>query len=462
MTIRPLPFSVCILAGLLLIVLAANTKVPSAQASPPTTIGTPKVVVIDVHGTVWPGQAKFVINSLDQAAKDGASAVILDVDTFGGFAMSATEVKDAIFRHDRDFTTVGYVHDRALSSGSLITLSCKYIAMAPGGVLGSAQPHPDMNGGSPDPELLSWARKEFSSTAEARGRNADIALAWVTSPGPLPSLGIKEGDILTLTTKQAQANGYCDVVANGYPDILAFLKLSGATVQEQHLDFWTSAALVISEPWVTALLLGLGIAAVIIEMLTLHSWGIAGAIGGGVVFVVFLAHILAGTATWLGMIVFIAGIALLLFEIHVLPGHGLAAVGGLACIFLGIYLAIGGSQSNAIVPAATSLLVTTGTIIAFFVYLPKSRIWRVMGQNMQQRPAMGYVTSADYTDSLGRVGVTLSPLRPSGAADFDGIRMTVVSEGAFLQPGTRVEVVKVQGSRIVVREVETAAIDPTL
>ena len=439
---------ILVLAALSCVLGLLNTPSFAAGAGP-----ADKVYVIDVHGTVWPGQATFVEDQLNEAAKQGASAVILDVDTFGGLASAATDIKDAIISHGKDYTTVGFVHNRALSSGSLITLSCKYVAMSPAATLGSAQPHPDMSGGEPDPEELSWARKEFQSTAEFRGRNPAIALAWVTSPAPIPSLDIKEGDILTLTTQQAQANGYCDVVASGVPDILAFLKLSGATVVPEHLDFWMSAAEWISDPWITALVLGLGLALVIVELLTLHSWGVAGIIGGVAMIIVFIAHILTGTAMWIGIIIFVAGIAFLLFETHVLPGHGFSAIAGLACIFVGLFLAIGGASSGSILPFCTSMLITLGTIIAFFAYLPKSRLWKLVGQNMQQRPAMGYVASAVYTDLLGQHGITISPLRPSGAAEIDGMRFTVVSEGTFLQPGSPIEVVLVQGSRIVVRSV---------
>jgi membrane-bound serine protease (ClpP class) len=446
-TCRVLVLAATVLLSMLAYSLCSGARVNAADA---------KVYVIDVHGTVWPGQASFVKEKLDDAAKDGASAVILDVDTFGGLADAATDIKDAVISHDKDFVTVGYVHDRALSSGSLITLSCKYIAMAPAATLGSAQPHPDATGGDPGPELLSWARKEFSGTAEFRGRNPAIAEAWVTASSPLPALGVKEGDILTMTTDQAKANGYCDIVASGYPDILSFLKLSSATVVPEHLDFWQAAAEWISDPWITALILGLGLAAVIVEMLTLHSWGIAGLIGGVAVAVVFIAHILTGTATIIGILIFLAGIALLLFETHVLPGHGLSAIAGLGCIFFGLFLAIGGGSAGSLLPFCTSILVTIGSLIAFFAYLPKSRLWRLVGQNMQQRPAMGYVSSADYTDLIGRRGVTSTMLRPSGAAEIDGMRFTVVSEGSFLQPGAPVEVVLVQGSRIVVREISEA------
>lgn len=428
----------------LLMLLTGSWFAPPARAAG-------EVYVIDVHGPVWPGQAKFVTQALDKAAQDRAAAVVLDVDTFGGLAASATDIKDAILKHDADYPTVAYVHNRALSSGSLITLSCKTIAMAPGSTLGSAQPHPG-GGGDPDPETLSWARKEFSSTAEYRKRDPNIALAWVTAQTAIPSLGIKEGDILTLTTDQAKAHGYCDVVVVGVPDILAYLHIAGAPVTPVHLDAWQSAAEWISEPWITALLLGLGLAAIIIEMMTLHSWGLAGVIGGLVVAAVFAAHIIAGTATWIGILLFLGGIALILFETHVFPGHGLWVLGGLICVFLGMFYALGGGTAGGLAPMLTAMFVTLGCIVAFFAYLPRSPVWRVLGHSMQQRAAAGYVAGGDFTAVLGRTGTTVSPLRPSGVVEVDGQRLTVVTEGAFLAPGTPIEIIRVQGSRIVVRE----------
>jgi membrane-bound serine protease (ClpP class) len=402
---------------------------------------------------VWPGQATFVENKLNLAQRDGASAVILDVDTFGGLAQSAVDMKDAVLSHDRDFVTVGYVHNRALSSGSLVTLSCKYIAMAPGASLGSAQPHP-AGGGDPDPETLSWARTEFRSTAEARGRNPQIAQAWVTSPISIPTLSIKEGDILTLTTDQAKENGYCDVEASSLPDILNFLKLPGAELVSEHLDVWQSAALAIANPWVTVLLLVVGTGLIIWEMLTLHSWGFAGAIGGIVVGMVFLAYILTGAATWIGAILFVAGVGLVLFELHVMPTHGILLFAGVICAAVGLFFALGGDQQNAVFPASSSILLIATLLILFLFYLPKSKIWKIFGQPGRQRAIAGYVSSANYTGFLGAAGVALTPLRPSGIADFDGARLDVVSSGSFIPSGTNVEVCLVEGSKVMVRLLE--------
>jgi membrane-bound serine protease (ClpP class) len=413
----------------------------------------PKVYVIDVHGPVWPGQATFVEDKLDEAERNGASAVILDIDTFGGLAQSAVDMKDAILSHNRDYVTVGFVHNRALSSGSLVTLACKFIAMAPGADLGSAQPHP-AGGGDPDPETLSWDRTEFSSTAEARGRNPVIASAWVTSPVAIPSLSIKEGDILTLSTDQAKENGYCDVVAADVPDILAFLKLPGAEITTYNLDFLQSSALAISNPWVTTLLLAIGTALIVWEMLTLHSWGLAGIIGGVVVGLVFVAHVIAGTAGWIGMVLFVAGVGLVLFEMHVLPTHGVLLLSGSIVAAIGLFYALGGDKQNAMYPASVSVILVAILIVGFLFYLPKSRFFKVFGQPGRQRAAAGYVSSSDYTGFLGSVGRSVTPLRPAGIADIDGTRLDVVTAGSFLPPDTDIEVYRVEGSKVVVRVLE--------
>jgi membrane-bound serine protease (ClpP class) len=415
----------------------------------PPACASPKVYVIDVHGTVWPGQATFVKDKLDEAARNGASAVILDVDTFGGLAASAVDIKDAIFSHDRDFITVGYVHNRALSSGSLITLACKYIAMAPGASLGSAQVHPS------DPESMSWAHSEFTSTAEARGRNPNIASAWVTALAPVPSLGVKEGDILTLTTEEAQKNGYCDVVAAGYPDILTFLKLPSAVLVPEHMDFLESAALLVANPWVTILLLVIGAVLVIWEMMTLHSWGIAGAIGGVILAIVFLAHIIAGTAGWIGILLLIGGAVLILLETHVMPTHGLLLLAGTLLAAVGLFFALGGDRQNALFPATSSLVLIVAIMVGGLFYLPKSRIWKVLGLPNKQRATAGYVSSADYRGYLGAIGTTISLLRPSGIAEFDGARLDVVSSGDFIPANTSVEVFHIEGSKVVVRRTGT-------
>ena len=65
----------------------------------------------------------------------------------------------------------------------------------------------------------------------------------------------------------------------------------------------------------------------------------------------------------------------------------------------------------------------------------------------------GYRSTEDLDVFLGKEGVTTTVLRPTGMAEFDGVRLNVVSEGEFIQSGTRVQIVRVEGSRILVRTI---------
>lgn len=398
----------------------------------------PRVVVINIHGTLWPGTATFVRAQLDQAYKAGAAGVILDLDTASGSETAAEEIKQAIGEHDGAFPIAAFVHDRALGPGSLVAIACKPLAMTPGGSLGEAS---------------GLSKGDFRSAAEATGRNPAVAVAFVAAESNLPALGVRAADSLTLTAKQAQAAGYADLVTTYPSEIIVKMGtgLAGAQTQTVSLDFWTAAALWITQPWATILLLALGLALIVAEILTLHSWGIGGVLGGILVAIIFAAYIAVGAATWIGILLFLGGCALLLLETHVLPGHGWPALAGLTLIFLGMFYALGGTGAGAIYPASISLVITIAVVIAFFVYLPRSGVWKRLGQAGSQTAAAGYVSSEDYTGFLGRTGTAVTQLRPSGTAEIDGIRLPVVTEGDFISAQTAVQVVMVQGNRIVVR-----------
>lgn len=218
---------------------------------------------------------------------------------------------------------------------------------------------------------------------------------------------------------------------------------------------WDQSAQWIVSPWTTIGLLTLGCLLLFIDLLTPHTWGLMGTLGVLFVGSVFAAHLTSGTAGWIGVIVFLAGIALLLLELHVIPGHGITGMGGLLLLFLGMFWSLGGSQ-NAAFSLSVSAILTTLSLIGFFAYLPKSPVWKKLGQQMQQRTSLGYVTSDSRMHFLGRAGRAASVLRPSGLADIDGVRLDVVTEGEFLEAGTPVVVIKVEGSRVVVDQAEQA------
>lgn len=419
-------------AFLVLVLLLAAS---AGRAAPP------RVVVINIHGAIWPGTATFVRQQLDSAYREGAAGVILDLDTTGGSPAAAGDIKQAVLDHATAFPIAAFVHDHATGPGSLIAVACKTLALSPGASLGNAP---------------TGAKSEFRAAADANGRNPAVAAAFVSADSDLPALGVKAGDSLSLTSGQAQGASYADLVTAFPTQVPAAMGpgLAGAQLSTVELSSWQAAALWITQPWATILLLALGLALVLAEVLTLHTWGVVGIAGGVLVALIFAAYITVGAATWVGVLLFLGGCALLLLETHVLPGHGWPALTGLALIFVGLFYALGGSQAGALYPAATALCVTVALLVAFFLYLPKSGVWKRLGQPMRQTAQSGYVSSDDYTGFLGQRGVTVTLLRPSGTAEFEGVRLPVVSDGEFVPPGTAVQVVTVQGNRIVVRPEE--------
>jgi len=420
-------------AFLCLLVLLCGLLISiSAQAAPP------QVYVVSIHGTVWPGTAVFVRKQLDTAFQQGASGVILDLDTTGGSEAAAVEIKQAILNHAAAYPIAAFVHDHATGPGSLIAVACKTLAFAPGGSLGGA------DGGS---------KSDYQAAASASGRNPAIAAAFVSADSDLPALAVKAGDPLTLTATQAQSAGYADVVSALPSGVLAKMgpSLVGAQLVPVELSPWNTVALWVTQPWATVLILAIGLALIMTEILTLHSWGVAGIFGGLLVALIFAAYITVGAATWVGVLLFLAGAALLLLETHVLPGHGWPAFTGLALIFAGLFYALGGPGNGALYPAATALFMTLAILAAFFLYLPRSGVWKRIGLPLRQTALGGYVSSDDYTPYLGQFGIAVTLLRPSGTVEIDDVRLSVVTEGEFIPLGTRVQVVMVQGSRIVVR-----------
>lgn len=107
---------------------------------------------------------------------------------------------------------------------------------------------------------------------------------------------------------------------------------------------------------------------------------------------------------------------------------------------------------------AVSLLIASAVSITAFILLT-----RVLGKRMKffkkfvlndsTNTENGYVSNQTRMDLIGKVGVTFTPLRPAGTVIIDDERLDVVSEGSFTEKDKKVKVVKVEGSRIVVREI---------
>ncbi len=131
---------------------------------------------VPIQSTIDLGLPPFIERAVEQAESEGAEAIVFDIDTFGGRVDGATQIKDAIL--DSKVLTVAFINRRAISAGTLISLSCERIYMTDGGTIGAATAV-DMSGKKGSEKVISYMREEMASTAESRGRSEEIARGMV-------------------------------------------------------------------------------------------------------------------------------------------------------------------------------------------------------------------------------------------------------------------------------------------
>ncbi|HET6895268.1 MAG TPA: NfeD family protein [Candidatus Baltobacteraceae bacterium] len=207
----------------------------------------------------------------------------------------------------------------------------------------------------------------------------------------------------------------------------------------------------LNTPLVSAVLLTVGLLGLLLEMQTLH--GVAGLLGLSALGLFFGAHVADGQASILVIILAIIGLAGILWELHVVPGHGAPGVLGGAVLLLSVLLAFGTPMIFVAMQTVASAIVLT--VILFYV---ATRIFpeNAWIKKLTFAGAQGadYVTSSDFSSLLGKSGVAASYLRPSGVALVDGERVDVLTQGEFIHEGTPVRITRVEGARIFVEPIE--------
>ncbi len=403
----------------------------------------PLVYSVPVKGTIEHGVAAFVARGLREAREAGAEAVIIEIDTPGGFVDAALKMRDSIMT--AGVPTLAFVNTRAWSAGALIAIACDDVGMKMGGSMGAAETRPK------EEKYISAMRAEFEATAEMRGRNPKIAGAMVDADVEIPDL-IERGKILTLTAKQAKDVGYADYTARDIGDLLEQAGLAGAELHEVDMSSseWLGRAL--TNEVASQVLLTLGLVGLAVEVFT-PGFGIPGAIGLVSLALFFGGRIVGGLAGW---VLFLVGLALLLLELFVIPGFGVAGILGIVSIFGSLILSYP-TPAQAMGAISISLVVAVFLILLLIRFLSRGgrklgRAGRIVLEH-SEAPEEGYVGVEDLRSLLDAEARAITPLRPVGAINVGGRRIEAISEGGFVLEGTHVRVVRVEGNRVFVRPI---------
>ena len=424
----------------------------------PAQTARPVVYVAPISGVIDLGLAPFVDRVLEEAASAEATAVILEINTFGGRVDAAVLIRDALLR--TRVRTVAFVNKRAISAGALITLATETIVMADGGTIGAAMPvEMGPPGGAAQPvaeKTVSYMRKEFRATAESRKRPPLLAEAMVDADVEIPGV-IDKGKLLTLTTEEALQHGLADVRADSLAAVLQFLHLTGAEVHTASQTWAETLVRFLTHPVMGSLLMTLGLLGLIVELRT-PGVGVPGVLGVASLALFFWGHWLVQLAGWEELLLVGSGLVLLALEVFVVPGFGLTGMLGLTALLGGLGLSVVGAGATwevilmAMGRGALALLLALAASLALLRVLPRLPFGRrLVLETELPTGAAGAAAPERDRRWLGQCGTATSPLRPAGFAHIDGERVDVVSDGELIEAGQPIEVIRVDGNRIVVR-----------
>lgn len=499
-----------ILSGMLLILLAVTAVAQEEQPRPPADASEEALqpagaYVIPIRGEISPSLVAYLRRTVDEARAASPQYVIFEVDTFGGRVDSALQITTLIGSLT-NVPTVAYVTADptgtgvSWSAGALISMACDRIYMAPGTSMGAAAPvFQTAEGGmemAPE-KTVSAVRTQMAALAEKNGYPEEIAVAMVdqevelfevfvdgelqvATAASFPSLERSaedagqtvergavisaSGKLLSLTAGDMERYG---VSSGTLPSLSALYEHLGVPewevtrVQETAAD---EAVALITSAGFTSLLILAGLIALFLEI-TSPGFGVPGTIAIACFAVLFASNFLLGTVGSLELLLFLAGLLLLVLEIFVIPGFGAAGISGIALIVFSLVL----SMQDFVLPdfrwqwdlLHRNVLLVLGNVVGAFVaffaiahFVRRTPLFGRIALLGTQDTSEGYTvqTADNEVRYVGKAGFAVTTLRPSGKAEIDDEVVPVEADGEFIPAGTEIEVTRVNGNRVIVRK----------
>jgi membrane-bound serine protease (ClpP class) len=431
-----------------LLVLAAAAGIAAAGAAPVTRTGHLNVVTID--GSINPASSDYLQKAIAESERDGAAALLLELDTPGGLVASTKDIIQAML--NAKVPIIVYVAPQgawAGSAGTFITIAGNVAAMAPGSSIGAAHPV-GIGGGAPsddedDESADPGAQKAenllaafIESIAEERKRNVE----WAAK-------AVRESE--AVTADKALELGVIDIVAATRSDLLEQLKehpfpFQGETVvvdvvdSRQRLiemDALTRVLNVIVDPNVAVLLLMAGLLGLYIEF-NQPGTVVPGVVGAACLLLALIAMQIL-PFSWIGLLLIAAGIGLFITEIFV-TSYGLLFAAGVICFLIGGSMMFDRPDLSDLNVSFWPVLVPTVAGMALFGGLVVYAVGRSMGRRQE----------SGTSELVGMTGVATTALDPTGTVFIRGEYWNARSDEP-IGAQERVEATAVQGLELVVR-----------
>ncbi len=419
----------------------------------------PMVLHLKIQAEIDPRTNRYSELGLERAREIEADYIILELDTYGGVLTDADDIRTRIL--DLDIPIYAFINRDAASAGALISIACDSIYMTSGSSIGAATVVVQDGSAAPD-KYQSYMRSIMRSTAEAKGRNPTMAEAMVDEDIELDSIAT-EGKVLTLSVSEAIKNGFCEAEVKNIDDIMMRSGVENYEVEVFELGSSEKIISLFLNPFVSGILIMIIIGGIYFE---LQTPGVGFPILASVIAILlyFIPNYLNGLAANWEIVMFVLGIVLIVIEVFVIPGFGVAGVLGLVLTLGSLMLVmlnndffdfsfVGGDQI--IISVAT---VSAGLLMAtvlFFVggtKMADSRFFKRIALQETQDADEGFTSKPIAESMVGKKGKSYTVLRPSGKIEIEGVVYDAYTRGNYIGQNVDVEVVSDEGTSLKVQE----------
>ncbi len=444
----------------LALIILAIAQFASAQ----TTSTEKKVLLMKIDSEIDPRTNRFSELALQEAEDIEADIVILEIDTYGGAVNDADDIRTRFLEVEKPVWV--FINKDAASAGALISIACDSIYMAPGASIGAATVVVGTTGQAAPDKYQSYMRSIMRSTAEANGRDPKIAEAMVDQEIEIDSV-TEAGKVLTFSTSEAIKHGFCEAEVKSVEEILERNGVDNYELVEFELGVSERIIRFFLNPVISGILILVIIGGIYFELQTPGvGFPIIAAITAAILY--FTPYYLNGLAANWEIIVFFIGIVLLVLEIFVIPGFGIAGISGIVLIVSSLILVMLNNDvfdftfvdGNEIVTAMASTLtgLMAAILLMFFggVRLTQTKVFQKISLADTQKSSEGYTSNFNQQSYLGMKGEAYTVLRPSGKILINDELKDAFTRGEFIDKGKKVEVVGESGTSLKVKEVGQA------
>jgi membrane-bound serine protease (ClpP class) len=404
-------------------------------------------MTMEIKDDIDPRMSRYVKLAMERAKQIKADYVLIEMDTYGGALHDADEIRKRVMQ--APMPVMVFIDNNAASAGALISLASDSIYMAPGASIGAATVVTG-DGTPAPPKYQSYMRSLMRSTAETNGRDPRLAeqMVGTAASGDSTSTNL---DVLTLTTTEAIKVGFSEGTFASTAALLQHLGLGQAEVVSFQIDTVDRIISFFLNPLISGVLLMLILGGLYFELQTPGvGFPLAAAILAGIFYLT--PYYLTGLAANWELVALVVGVVLILLEVLVIPGFGVAGISGIILTFGSLVLIMIDNQwfdFTFVDPSrlTKSLVAVVAGLVGAIVLVSLS--WnRLTNSKAMQRLVLtntfdrsqGYTSSAETRELIGKLGVTHTRLSPSGRVWIDGMLHEAQAWEGYIEQGQQIVV----------------------